>query len=142
MGAKERIESPHAFKAARKRDLDDRQIRLGEQLFRQEQALGLGQLDGRDAELLLDRAAELPRAESQILGQPLQVPPSLRAPASIRRAAARAVRRTASTGAWPGASSGRHRRHGRNPSRSAKAEFEKNRHRPGEGVRAVHIGRQ
>ena len=74
MRAKERIESADALEPARERDLDDRQIRLGEQLFGQEQALGLGQLDRRNAELLLDDAAQLPRADAQFVGQSFQVP--------------------------------------------------------------------
>ena len=143
MGAKQRVEPPDALKSARERDLNDRQLRLGEQLLGQEQALGLGQLDRRDAELLPDRAAELPRARvPDRRASCSRLPPSFKAPASIRPAAARAVRLTESTGAWPGASSGRHRRHGRNPSRSAKAALEKNRQRGRPGVRAGQIGRQ
>ena len=75
MRAKKRIESTHAVEPTRERDLDDRQIRLGEQLFCQQQALGLGQLDRRDAELLLDHATQLPRAESQVVGQSFEVSP-------------------------------------------------------------------
>ena len=59
MRAKQGIEPPDALEPAGERDLDDRQVRLGEQLLGQEQPLGLGQLDRRDAELLLDRAAKL-----------------------------------------------------------------------------------
>ena len=84
MRAKECIESSDAVKAAGKRDLDDRQIRLCEQLFRQEQALSLSKLDGRNTKLR--RTA---RRSCRVLvpkswarrSNPL---PSLRAPASIR----------------------------------------------------------
>ena len=75
MGPKQGVESPHALEAARERHLDDRQVRLGEELLGQEQALGLRQLDRRDAKLLPDGAAELARAQPQVSGQLLQAAP-------------------------------------------------------------------
>ena len=72
--AKQGIETPHALEAAGEGNLDDRQARLGEQLLGQQQALRLGQLDRRDAELLFDGAPELPGAQAQVGGQLVQAP--------------------------------------------------------------------
>ena len=75
MGPKQGVESPDALEAARERHLDDRQVRLGEELLGQQQALGLRQLDRRDAKLLPDGAAELARAQPQVSRQLLQAAP-------------------------------------------------------------------
>jgi hypothetical protein len=60
----------------------------------------------------------------------------------MRIAAARATRGTASHTAHPGASSGRHLRQGRKPSRSAAAAESKNRLRSGWATLAGQTGRQ
>ena len=72
MRPEQRVEPAHALETAGERHLDDGHVDLGEKLLGQEQPLGLGQLDGRDAELLPDGAAELPRAQSQVFGQQFQ----------------------------------------------------------------------
>jgi hypothetical protein len=67
---------------------------------------------------------------------------SVSAPSSIRLAAARASLAAASTLASPGASSGRQRRHGRKPARSAAAALGKKLQFSRFGSGAVHTGRQ
>ena len=70
--AKQGIEPPDALETAGEGDLDDGQVRLGEQLLGQQQPLRLGQLDRGDAELLLDGAPELPGAQTEVAGQFVQ----------------------------------------------------------------------
>ena len=62
------VEPAQAGKAAGKGDLGHRQGGLGQQLLRQEQAARQQQLDRRHAELLLDDAANLPRAQLELVG--------------------------------------------------------------------------
>ena len=69
-------------------------------------------------------------------------PPSSITPDSIRSTAPCASRDDASIAAWPGASSGRQRRHGRNPRASAAAALAKNRQFSLRGMRTLHTGRQ
>ena len=54
---------PNAGKATRERYVNDRQGRIGEQLFGKQQALCLGELDGRDAKFAFKDAPQLPSAE-------------------------------------------------------------------------------
>jgi hypothetical protein len=68
--------------------------------------------------------------------------PSSISPSSMRRVMRRATRFELSIGAWPGASSGRHRRHGRNNAFSAANAFSKKRQFFCSGVFTGQIGRQ
>jgi hypothetical protein len=67
---------------------------------------------------------------------------SPRLPSSRRCTISSAIRCASSTGALPGASSGRQRRHGRKPACSACCGVSKNRQLAARGVRAGQIGRQ
>ena len=72
MRAEEGVEPANAGEAAGQGDLDQRQIRLGDQLLRQQEAARLSKLDRRDAVLLADRSPELSRAEAKLTGERLQ----------------------------------------------------------------------
>lgn len=68
--------------------------------------------------------------------------PSSSSPSLMRCISRWAMRCALSTGAWPGASSGRHRRHGRNDAFSAASAFAKKRQFFCWGTLAGQIGRQ
>ncbi len=59
------IEAPQAAEARSERHLRDRQRRVGQQTLRQQQALCLGILDGRDAELGLEHAPQVAIGHAQ-----------------------------------------------------------------------------
>ena len=59
------VEAAHAREAARERHLGHGQRRLGEQLLREQQTARQHELDRRDAQLLVDDAAELARARAR-----------------------------------------------------------------------------
>ena len=73
VAAEERVvEPPQAREAAGERDLGHRQRRLRQQLLGQQQPARQQQLDRRHAELLPDDAANLPRAELELVGDGLE----------------------------------------------------------------------
>ena len=114
-GAERVVEPAQAREAAGERDLGHGQRGLGQQLLGQEQPARQQQLDRRHAELLLDDAADLPRAELELSAISSSPARSSRCPSSSRWTISWAIRCASSTGALPGASSGRQRRHGRKP---------------------------
>ena len=141
--SKQRVESSNAGETAGQGNLDHGQIRLGEKLLGQEEPAGLR--DARPVRCRIpagSRDGAVAKLRPRPAGKRLQTAVVVQAPASMRAAACRAVRPSASTGACPGASSGRHRRHGRKPACSAAAALAKNRQRSLRGVRAVQMGRQ
>ena len=140
--AEEVVEAAQAREAARHRHVEHRQRGVGEQALGEQQALRLRVVDGRDAELLLEDAAQVAVGDVERGGERRRGsrPPAGR-PRSARPRPARGAgshRRTRS----PGASSGRQRRHGRKPSPSAAAALGKKRQLRSSGVFAVHTGRQ
>ncbi len=124
------VEAPEALEPAGVRDPGDRQRGLGEEPLGEEQPMSLRQ-----------SAGETPSSRSSARRRWRSLTPSsvarsatvcpLSAPAPMRCAASRASLGTASMSARPGASSGRHRRQGRYPARSADAAESKNRRRSG-----------
>jgi hypothetical protein len=82
------------------------------------------------------------RSETPTRAASRSIPPSSITPDSMRSTAPCARREPASIAAWPGASSGRQRRHGRNPRASAAAALAKNRQFSRRGMRTLHTGRQ
>ena len=66
------VEPAQAREAAGERDLGDGQRRFGQQLLGQQQPARQQQLNRRDAQLLLDDAANLPRAELELVGDLLE----------------------------------------------------------------------
>ena len=122
------VEPAQAREAAGEGDLGDRQRRFGQQLLGQQQPARQQQLDRRHAQLLLDDAANLPRAELELVRDLLES--RLLVERVLPRGAARSAARCAgasSTGALPGASSGRQRRQGRKPACSASCGVSKKR---------------
>ena len=85
---KQGIEPPDAVETAREGNLDNGQARLREQLLRQQQPLRLRQLDRGNAELLLDARLSCRALNPRSPASSSRLPPSFRAPASIRHAAA------------------------------------------------------
>ncbi|MCY1535640.1 hypothetical protein D9M68_710520 [compost metagenome] len=65
-----RVEAAHAAEAAGQRDLGHRQVGVGQQLFGGEQFAREQVLQGRDAQPLLEHAAQMPVAHAQARGQP------------------------------------------------------------------------
>ena len=68
------VEAAQAREAARERHLGHGQRRLGEQLLREQQPARQHELDRRDAQLLVDDAAELARAQLEALGERFRGP--------------------------------------------------------------------
>ncbi len=62
---KQRIEPAHAAEAAREGDLSDRQARVGQQPFGEEQTLRLRKRHGRYAELALEDASQMPVGDTK-----------------------------------------------------------------------------
>jgi hypothetical protein len=67
--AEERVEAPQAREAARHRDVDDRHRGIREQALGEEQALRLGVVHRRHAELLLEDAAQVAIGDAQRRGE-------------------------------------------------------------------------
>src|SRR5581483_10764199 len=67
--AEDRVESPETLEAAGERDLRDRQRRVDQELLGEQQPVGLGERDRRDADGALHRAPQVPLAHSQLSGQ-------------------------------------------------------------------------
>src|SRR5262249_2120924 len=65
----ERVELPDARKAAGESDLDSGQCGVGQQMFGEQQPLGLSEFGRRHAEFSFDYAAKLPRAKAEFRGQ-------------------------------------------------------------------------
>ncbi len=64
----QRIESTHTAESARHRDVGHRQRRVGEQAFREQQALRLRIADRRDTELGLEHAAQMASRHAEARG--------------------------------------------------------------------------
>src|SRR5581483_8594075 len=65
------VEAPNASEAGGERHFAERHPRLVHELLREEHAPGLGDGDGRGAEVLLEQAPELPRADAEALRKAL-----------------------------------------------------------------------
>lgn len=72
LGAEGIVKAAQAGKAAGEGDLGYREMGFGQQLLGEKQAAGLNQLDGRDAELGLNDAANLTGAELELGGDTFQ----------------------------------------------------------------------
>ncbi len=143
-----RIEAPQAAEAAGQRHLRDRQCAVGQQLLGEQQAPRLQVLQGRDAMLGEEDAAQVALADAQ---PPRQAPRRRshrhrrcngRAAIAACRASVRDASITLQAMPVPGASSGRHFRHGRNDAASARAALSKKRQFSRRGARTRQIGRQ
>jgi hypothetical protein len=84
----QRVEARHAREPARERDARHRQLRLREQLLRQQQPLRLGKLHRRRAELRAHRPPQLPLTHAQLPRQRRQRLPvqRTRSDPGVRRA--------------------------------------------------------
>ena len=144
VAAGERVVEPaQARESAGERHLGHRQRRLGQQLLGEQQPPRQQQLDRRHAQLVLDDAADLAASSARTGRRSPRRPPSRRVcPSSRRCTISRAMRCASSTGALPGASSGRQRRHGRKPACSASCGVSKKRQLAAFGVFTRQIGRQ
>ena len=138
------IEAAQAGIAAGQRHLRHRQVGVGEQLLGQQQALRAQVVRSASRHAPAEDAAQVAVGHAQPLrrcrGRYGSSPP--RAACSISRAACRASTCDESASDSPGDSSGRQRRQGRKPSRSALAALAKKRQLRRSGVRTRHTGRQ
>jgi hypothetical protein len=73
------VEAAQAFEAAREGDVGHRERGLGEEALGEQQAVGLRELDGRDAKLAPQRPPEVPLAHAQVRGQVRHAPAVQRA---------------------------------------------------------------